>query len=183
MSKRIISILVVCVLALACVFADSIDSESSKGYFAFNAAPSSYQWMKVNEDVYQSTDGFAGSVGYVYNAWKGLEIGADVDFSGYDQYKIANFGSYYNLGLLLKAGWKFQLSEKVFAGAGLGLGYEASLIGKKFYSAVCAELYGKVGFAIDDTFALVAGANAKASIQKDFYALTVSPTIGVTVTL
>lgn len=180
---RIISILIVCAVVLPCVFADSFDGRSDIGYISVTVSPYSYQWINVKEDLYLSDRGYAASIGYMKNVWKGLEIGADFGFSSYKQFKLEKFGTYINLGLTLKACWKFHLSENVFAGAGIGLGYEASLIGEKVYSAVCADLYGKIGFDIDDTFALFVGADAKASMQKGFYALAVSPSIGTTVAL
>ena len=180
MSKRIVLILSICVIALSCVYAGSSD----KGVIDVSLSTSSYQMIVVDKDIYRATSGLAASVGYMNNVWKGLSVGAALEWSNYKQEKLVPYGSFNNIAVLARCSYKIGLSEKVFADAGLGLGYEFSIVGKDntFHSFV-AELNGGFGIIIDDVFSLLAGAKAKAVIQKTTHIYSVLPYIGAGISL
>ena len=179
MGKKTIVILFVCVMALACVYAES----SSAGVLELSVIPSSFQMIKVEEDVYSSTDGFGAYVGYMYNVWKGLSVGASLEWSNYKQEKLLSYGSFNNIAILARFSYRLGLSEKVFADAGLGLGYEMTVVGENISNSFITELNGNFGIIIDDVFSLAAGATAKAAIQKTTKVYSVLPTIGVGISL
>ena len=179
MAKRIVSILVVCVLALSCVFAESANG----GIIDVSVSPSAFQWIKVEEDVYRSTSGIAASVGYMKNVWKGLAVGAGIEWSNYQQEKLVPYGSFNNVALLARCGYAFKLSEKVFLDAGIGLGYEIVMAGKNISHSFCSEIDLNMGMVIDDVFSFSAGAKGRAVIQKASQVFSVMPSLSVGITL
>ena len=181
MSKRIVSILVVCVLALACVFAGT-DGEK-KGILLVSGSPSAYQWIKVDQDIYKSTSGVAASVGYVWNVVKGLNVGASVEWTNFTQEKLSIYGSFNNIALLARVGYGGLLSEKVFMNAGLGLGYEFVLAGNNISHAFCTELDANMGVVVDDVFSFFAGVKGRAVIQKASQSFSVMPSLGAGIAL
>jgi len=185
MSKRIISILVVCVLALSCVFAgtDGEQANAGKGILLVSGSPSAYQWIKVDQDIYKSTCGVAASVGYLWNVVKGLKVGASVEWTNFTQEKLSIYGSFNNIALLARASYGGMLSEKVFANAGLGLGYEVVLAGNNVSHAFCTELDANMGVVVDDVFSFFAGVKGMAVIQKASQSFSVMPSLGAGITL
>ena len=186
MSKRIVSILVVCLITLTCVFAASSNGETEKagnGLIDVSVAPSAFQWIKVGDDIYKSTSGFSASAGYINNIWKGLSVGAAIEWSNYKQEKLSIYGSFNNVALLLRCGYSLKLSEKVFASAGIGLGYEAIIAGKNVSHAFSTELSVAAGIDIDDVFSVTAGVMGKAVIQKGSQAFSVMPSVGAGIKL
>ena len=179
MGKRTVLILCICVMALSCVFADS----SNEGVLDLSIIPSSSQMIKVGDDVYSSTSGFGATAGYMKNVWEGLSVGAAFEWTNYKQEKLVSYGAFNNFAILAKCSYKFGLSEKVFADAGLGLGYEMCIVGDNVSSSFVLEIGGNFGVIIDDVFSLLAGVKTKAAIQKAAKTYSVLPTVGAGISL
>ena len=179
MGKRTVLILCICVMALSCVWADS----SIGGVVDVSIMPSSSQMIKVGDDIYKSTSGFGATAGYMRNVWEGLSVGAGFEWTNFVQEKLQNYGALNNIAVLARCSYKFGLSEKVFADAGLGLGYEMCIVGDNVSGSFVLELGGNIGIIIDDVFSLLAGVRTKASFQKATKAYSVLPTVGAGITL
>ena len=117
------------------------------------------------------------------NIWNGLSVGAAVEWSNYKQEKLSVYGSFNNVALLLRCGYSLRLSEKVFAAAGIGLGYEVIIAGKNVSHAFSTELSAAAGIIIDDVFSVSAGVKGKAVIQKGSQAFSVMPSVGAGINL
>jgi len=179
MAKRIVLILCICVTVLSCAFAGSSD----KGVIDITLTPSSVQMIKVDKDVYRATKGFGASVGYMKNVTKGLSVGAALEWGNFKQEKLLSYGAFNTVAILARCDYKFNLSEKVFADAGLGLGYELCIVGKNTSNSFVAELTGEFGITVDSVFSVLAGAKGKAAIQKTTQVFSVLPFVGAGITL
>lgn len=177
MSKKSVLIFCVCVLALSGVFAGTAERNSVDLGFA----PSPRQMIKVGGDVYTSDSGLAASAGYSRTVRGGLYVGCGLEWSNYKQYKLEDYGSFNNVAALARCGYRFGLSEKVFADGGLGLGYELSIVGKNTSGSFVIELDGHAGVIVDDVFSLIAGAKARAAIQSRTGAYSVLPYAGASI--
>lgn len=180
MVKRTILILVVCLIALSGVFADGLKRDVIK----VSVIPSSFQVIKIGDDAYRSSDGFGLSAGYMKNVWKGLSAGGSLEWTSYKQDKLPGYGAFNNIALLAEGSYRLDLSEKVFAQAGLGLGYEMCIAGKGgVTNSFVSELSGNLGIGIDNRFSVVGGVKAKIAVQNGTNIYSVLPSVGADISL
>ena len=179
--KRLCIILIVAVLAASFVSAES--AKADKGILLVSGSPSAYQLIKVDQDIYKSTCGVAASVGYEKNVFKGLNLGASLEWTNFTQDKLSIYGSFNNIALLARVGYGGLVSEKVFMNAGLGLGYEFVLAGNNISHAFCTELDMNMGVVVDDVFSFFAGVKGRAVIQKASQSFSVMPVLGAGIAL
>ena len=179
MLKKSVLLVIVLIVALSCAFAGSSD----KGVIDITLTPSSKQMIKVDKDTYKSTSGFGASVGYMKSVAKGLSVGAALEWGNFKQEKLLSYGAFNTVAILARCDYKFNLSEKVFADAGLGLGYELCIVGKNTFNSFVAELTGEFGITVDSVFSVLAGAKGKAAIQKTTQVFSVLPFVGAGITL
>lgn len=155
--KKIIIALILCLMALLCVWAGQT---SLRGQIS----PYSLQGVFIAGDKYYSTYGFAFRGGMRHNIWNNLTVGADFDLEIY-RYKVID-SSYVILGLMPKAGYWLDFSEVLFAEAEIGLGLQARKVANKAQHAFGMKLYLGAGYRFNEKISATLGVDLGLGFQK-----------------
>lgn len=157
MSKKTILALVLCLVALGCAYAGNSS-------IVAQVSPYSLQTVSASEGLHVSTYGYGAKVGYRYEVWNGLSVGADVDFS---TFKFKEIDSGYNiLSARALVGCTYRFSDKVFAQAELGFSMEFRSTAHAKGSSVGFNLYLGGGYSFNHTVALTGGVDVGMGFQK-----------------
>ena len=157
MSKKTIFVLVLCIVALSCAYAGSSS-------IVAQVSPYSLQTVSASEGLHVSAYGFGAKVGYRYEVWNDLSLGADVDFS---LYKFSEIESMYKiLSARALVGYTYRFTLETFAQAELGFTMEFRSTANAKDSAVGFNLYLGGGYSLNYTLALTAGVDVGMGFQK-----------------
>ena len=155
--KKLVSILILCVVLCAGVFASTTSTVSAA------VDPYSIQFFTMKEDgekeTINSKYAVGGSLRYDWNVWKGLSVGAEVNSTSYFMKETTNFT---DIAFLGKVGYTCEFSSPfaVFGALKGGIDiqiydHEASPVGE-FAAEVGAKYQINdmfdVFFSIDNTF-------------------------------
>lgn len=181
MKKSIILVLLLCIVAMCCVFADDASIK-------VQAEPYSLQSVTVTGGRYLSTYGYGVCGGLRYGFTENLSAGVDIGLDVYKYNELQDIDSDYNVTKLRAvAGYKYEFIPKLYAEAELGVGADFREIAESSMITFGADAYVGMGFRISNEFAVTAGADVGLSFQSgkkskstDF---SVTAKAGITATL
>ena len=157
MSKKTIIALVLCLVALGCVYAGNSS-------IVAQVSPYSLQTVSASDGLHVSTYGYGAKVGYRYEVWNDLSVGADVDFS---IFRFKEIDSRYKiLSARALVGYTYRFTDKVFAQAELGFTMEFRSTANAKDSSVGFNLYLGGGYSFNYTVALTGGVDVGMGFQK-----------------
>ena len=166
MIKKIITILYFSIFILISVFAAGTSS------FFFQGIPYAARTSSDQRSVY----GFGAELGYRYNIWRGVKVGADLSYKSFSYQELQRQDV---LSFIAKAGWKqtFGQSKNLAAAAYLGLG--ANLVSSSNSSDVffAVTAGGALAYKLNNHLSVMTG------LDYGFLDRSVTAKIGMIVTL
>ncbi len=157
MARKTIFVLVLCILALSCVYA-------GKSNIVIQGSPFSFQNVSTSSGNYRSTYGYGAKAGYRYEVLNNLSVGADLDLSIFKFNELEK--DYMVLAFRAVGGYRFDISGAIYAKCELGAGVALRSIGDKRQAVVDLQADIDAGFRISDRFAITAGAGLELGFQK-----------------
>lgn len=157
MRKILISIILVCCVAMPLIFA----SEHS---ITIQALPFSYQLVRFNLPIeYSSQYGWGAKVGYGYNYSQVSSIGADFSISDYKYSGVSEH--YIVLSALAKAAFFFPADGKFHMTFDVGGGADLRILNSKAKFNPTAGLYFGFGYEVSRNVEISAGGDFRYSWQ------------------
>ena len=157
MAKKTIFVLVLCILALSCVYA-------GKSSIVVQGSPYSFQSVSASSGTYKSTYGYGGKAGYRYEVCNNLTVGADFDLSVFKFDELEK--NYMVMAFRAVGGYRFDISGVVYAKCEIGAGVALRSIGDRRQAVVDLQADFDAGFRISDSVAITAGAGLELGFQK-----------------
>jgi|GEM_PF-2269690 hypothetical protein len=156
MSKKIVFVLLLCIVALSCAYA-------GKAVIVAQASPFSFQSVAASGGTYKSTYGFGASGGIRVDLWKNVSAGIDLSVG---IYKFDELDSDYDvIGLRGVVGYSYDFTDMLFADADFGLGIDIRKVGSAERKSLGMDLYLGCGYWFADELAVTAGADCALGFQ------------------
>lgn len=146
--KRTIIFTLLCIVALSCAFA-------GKTEIAVKVSPYSLQTVKTSEETYVSDYGYGVTGGFRTDVWNNVTAGFDLSIGFFKFDELEN--DYNVISLRGTAGYGYDFSEKLYANADLGLGFDLRKVGSVKNTSFAMNLYMGCGYRLSDEFALTGG--------------------------
>ena len=157
MAKKTIFVLVLCIVALSCVYA-------GKSSIVVQGSPFSFQNVSTSSGNYKSTYGYGGKAGYRYEVLDNLSVGADFDISVFKFDELEK--DYIVMAFRAVCGYRFDITGVFFAKFELGAGVALRSIGDRRQAVVDLQADIDAGFRISEGIAIIAGAGLELGFQK-----------------
>ena len=157
MKKGIILALVLCVLATGIVYAGKLSISAQ-------ITPYSLQIVSAGDGSHFSTYGYGAKGGFRVNVWDNLSVGLDADFNLYKYDELTS--DYIVIALRAAAGYSYDFTDRFYAQAGLGVGFDSRKVGSYGKTYFGADLCLGCGYRLSDQVAATAGADVGLGLQK-----------------
>ena len=159
MKKSIIMVLLLCIVALGCVYADNASIK-------VQVSPYSLQTINATGGKYISKYGYGANLGFRYKVWNNLTAGLDISLSIYDYAELSDLDADYNVtGFRAVAGYSYEFVPKLYGEAELSFGVDIREIAEQSMGTFGLDLYLGAGYRINDEFSVTAGAAAGIGFQ------------------
>jgi len=157
MARKTIFVLVLCILALSCVYA-------GKSSIVIQGSPFSFQSVSISSGDYYSTYGYGARAGYRYGVSNNFSVGGDFDLSIFKFNELEN--NYMIMALRAVLGYRFDISSIIYAKCELGAGVAVRSIGDKRQAVADLQADIDAGFRISDSFAITVGLGLELGFQE-----------------
>ena len=152
MKKSSILVLLLCIVALGCVYADNASIK-------VQVSPYSLQTINATGGKYISKYGYGANLGFRYKVWNNLTAGLDISLSIYDYAELSDLDADYSVtGFRAVAGYSYEFVPKFYGEAELSFGVDIREIAEQSMGTFGLDLYLGAGYRINDEFAVTAGA-------------------------
>ena len=157
MTKKIVLVLCLCILAITCAFA-------GKASLVAQVSPYSLQIVSVEGGTYVSTYGYGAEGGFRYDINSNISAGVDLslDFFKYKELK----SDYIVVGIKAVGGYKYDFSDKFFAKGELGLGIDYRKIGNQAKPYFGMDAFLGCGYVLTEEVKVTGGLDLGLAFQK-----------------
>lgn len=161
MTKKFITALCICLVAMGCVFADGI---RDKIEVQARVSPYGMEILFSEGDKLVSSYGYGFGLGARYEITDNISAGLDIDTG---IYKIRGFETAFVVaGARAVGGYRYDFTDEIYGEGEIGLGANMKIYGEKRLFAFSAHAYAGAGYRITDNLRATAGLDFGFGLQK-----------------